>query len=496
MSSILALDQGTTSSRAIVFDAAGAIQAVAQKEFTQIFPQPGWVEHDPAEIWATQIAVAAEAIARAGIQARDVAAIGIANQRETTVVWDRATGRPLANAIVWQDRRTAAACDALKARGLEARVAGKTGLLLDAYFSGTKLAWILENVAGARAAAASGKLAFGTVDSWLIWKLTDGAAHVTDATNASRTLLYNIASGSWDGELLEIFGVPERVLPAVHASSGIVAETAAGIFPSRIPIAGIAGDQQAALFGQRCVAPGMVKNTYGTGCFMLMHTGAVPIRSHAKLLATAACPAGAGREYALEGSVFIAGAVVQWLRDGLGIIRSSADVEALAQNVPDNGGVYLVPAFTGLGSPHWDPYARGAILGLTRGASAGHLGRAALESIAYQTADVLAAMESDSGIRVKELRVDGGAARNDLLMQFQADVLGVRVVRPRILETTALGAAYLAGLGVGYWKSGEELTAHWQAERVFEPDMGRERAGALLAGWRKAVARAKDWAEK
>jgi glycerol kinase len=496
MSFILAFDQGTTSSRAIVFDAAGAIKAVAQKEFKQLFPQPGWVEHDPEEIWATQISVAGEAIARAGIQARDVAAIGITNQRETTVVWDRASGRPLYNAIVWQDRRTAAACDALKARGLEARVAEKTGLVLDAYFSGTKLAWILDNVPGVRARAKTGQLAFGTVDSWLVWKLSGGAAHITDATNASRTLLYNIVNGTWDEELLDMLGVPARILPEVRASSGVAAETTSAILAARIPIAGIAGDQQAALFGQRCITPGMVKNTYGTGCFMLMHTGREPIRSRAKLLTTAACQLGSAREYALEGSVFIAGAVVQWLRDGLGIIRSSADVEALARGVADNGGVYFVPAFAGLGSPHWDQYARGAIVGLTRGASAGHIARAALESIAYQTADVLSAMESDSGIKLKELRVDGGATRNDMLMQFQADVLGVPVVRPRILETTALGAAYLAGLGVGYWKSESEIAVQWQAERVFEPGMDRARAGELLAGWRKAVERSKDWEKR
>jgi len=495
MSVILALDQGTTSSRAIVFDAAGAILAVAQKEFTQVFPRPGWVEHEPEEIWATQIAVAAEALARAGIQARDVAAIGIANQRETTVVWNRATGRPLYNAIVWQDRRTAAACDALKASGLEARVTGKTGLVLDAYFSGTKLAWILDNVPGARARAEAGELAFGTIDSWLVWKLSAGAAHVTDVSNASRTLLYNIHTGGWDQELLAIFGIPDRVLPAVRASSGVVAETAAGLFAVRIPIAGIAGDQQAALFGQRCVVPGMVKNTYGTGCFMLMHTGERPVRSRNKLLTTAACQTGSSPEYALEGSVFIAGAVVQWLRDGLGIIKSSAEIERLAASVADNGGVYLVPAFAGMGSPHWDPYARGAILGLTRGSAAAHIARAALESIAYQTADVLHAMEADSGIRLAELRVDGGAAHNDMLMQFQADLLGVPVVRPKITETTALGAVYLAGLAVGFWKDGEEISAQWQAERSFEPGMSRDRVETLMAGWRKAVERAKNWAE-
>jgi glycerol kinase len=496
MKTILALDQGTTSSRAIVFDAAGGIVAVAQKEFTQIFPQPGWVEHDAEEIWATQVAVANEALARAGLQAADVAAIGITNQRETSVVWDRSTGRPVCNAIVWQDRRTAGACDALKARGLEAGITAKTGLVLDAYFSGTKLAWILDNVPGARAAAAAGTLAFGTVDSWLIWKLSGGAAHVTDVSNASRTLLYDINTGAWDDELLGTFKVPRGMLPTVRPSSGVVAETAPGLFGARIPVAGIAGDQQSALFGQRCIAPGMVKNTYGTGCFMLMHTGKQPIRSRARLLTTAACDTGQGREYALEGSVFIAGAVVQWLRDGLGIIRSSAEVEPLAAGVADNGGVYFVPAFAGLGSPHWDPYARGAIVGLTRGSSAGHVARAALEAIAYQTADVLAAMESDSGIRLKELRVDGGATRNDTLMQFQADVLGVPVVRPRIHETTALGAAYLAGLGVGYWKGAEALDSQWQVDRRFEPAMDRGRAEELLSGWRRAVERSKDWEQR
>ena len=496
MSVILALDQGTTSSRAIVFDAKGAILAVAQKEITQVFPRPGWVEHDPEEIWVTQVTVAHEALARAGVQARNVAAIGIANQRETTVVWERRTGRPLYNAIVWQDRRTAAACDALKARGLEARINAKTGLLLDAYFSGTKLGWILDNVPRARARAEAGELAFGTIDSWLVWKLSAGAAHVTDVSNASRTLLFDIHTGRWDPELLEIFGIPDRVLPEVCASSGMVARTAEGLFAARIPIAGIAGDQQAALFGQRCVTPGTAKNTYGTGCFMLMHTGTRPVASRNKLLTTAACQTGGGPEYALEGSVFIAGAVVQWLRDGLGIIKSSADIERLAASVADNGGVYLVPAFAGTGSPHWDPYARGAILGLTRGSAAAHIARAALESIAYQTADVLHAMEADSGIKLAEMRVDGGAAKNDMLMQFQADLLGVPVVRPMITETTALGAAYLAGLAVGFWQDSEELSAQWRVERAFEPGMSRDRVEGLLAGWRKAVGRAKNWAEE
>jgi glycerol kinase len=495
MSFILALDQGTTSSRAIVFDHGGAIKAAAQREFRQVFPQPGWVEHDPNEIWETQIGVAAEAIARAGIGARDVAAIGITNQRETTVVWDRASGKPVCNAIVWQDRRTAALCDDLKARGHEPLFSDKTGLVLDAYFSGTKLRWILDNIAGARARAEAGQLAFGTIDSWLIWKLSGGAAHLTDASNASRTLLFNIHSGDWDDELLGLLAVPRALLPQVVASSAVVAATADGLFAARIPIAGIGGDQQAALFGQRCITPGMVKNTYGTGCFMLMHTGGKPVHSRNKLLTTTAWRIDGKDEYALEGSVFIAGAVVQWLRDGLGIIKSSAEVEALAAGVPDNGGVYFVPAFTGLGSPHWDPYARGTIIGLTRGAGAAHIARAALESIAYQTADVLRAMESDAGIKLSELRVDGGATRNNLLMQFQADVLGVRVVRPKVFETTALGAAYLAGLAVGYWKDAGEISAQWQADRVFEPNMPRAEAQRLMAGWSKALARARDWAK-
>jgi glycerol kinase len=494
MSFILALDAGTTSARAIVFDHAGTVRAVAQKEFTQIYPRPGWVEHDPEEIWAAQIAVAAEAIARAGIRAADIAAIGIANQRETTVVWERDSGRPVCNAIVWQDRRTADECDALKASGRESMIISKTGLVLDAYFSGTKLRWMLDNVPGARDEARRGNLAFGTIDAWLVWKLS-GGAHVTDPSNASRTLLFDIHRGCWDDELLDLFDVPARMLPEVRPSSGVLAETAEGLFAARIPIAGIAGDQQAALFGQRCVEPGMVKNTYGTGCFMLMHTGSTPIRSRNKLLATAACSVGRQREYALEGSVFMAGAVVQWLRDGLGIIRSSAEVERLAAGVADNGGVYFVPAFAGLGSPHWDQRARGAILGLTRGATAGHIARAALESIAYQTADVLRAMEADSGIRLAELRVDGGATRNDMLMQFQADLLGVSVVRPRVTETTALGAAYLAGLAVGYWKDAGEIAAQWQAERVFMPAPQRDRMEGLLTGWRRAVDRARDWTQ-
>ncbi len=492
---ILALDQGTTSSRAILFDGDGRIIAVAQREFTQLYPQPGWVEHNPEEIWNSQLAVAQEAIAKAGLHARDIKAIGITNQRETTVVWERATGKPIHNAIVWQDRRTAPACDALKAQGLEAAITAKTGLLLDAYFSGTKIAWILDHLPGARARAEAGELAFGTIDSWLVWKLTGGAVHATDITNASRTLLFNINTGAWDDKLLAWLNVPAAMLPEVYASSGVIAETATGLFGARIPIAGIAGDQQAALFGQRCTTPGMAKNTYGTGCFMLMNTGTEVVHSRSRLLSTAACSTDNKKQYALEGSVFIGGAVVQWLRDGLGIIHNSAEVEALAGSVADNGGVYLVPAFTGLGSPHWDPHARGAIMGLTRGSSAGHIARAALESIAYQTADVLNAMVKDSGIHLRELRVDGGAARNDALMQFQADVLGLRVVRPQIQETTALGAAYLAGLGTGYWKTSEQLDAQWQVERTFEPRMSREQAAKWMAGWHKAVERSKGWAE-
>ena len=438
--------------------------------------------------------VAAEAIARAGISARDIAAIGITNQRETTVVWERASGKPVCNAIVWQDRRTAAMCDKLKAGGREELFSAKTGLVLDAYFSGTKLRWILDNVAGVRARAVAGELAFGTIDSWLIWKLSGGKSHVTDASNASRTLLFNIHTGDWDDELLELLAIPRAVLPQVVASSGVIAETAAELFAACIPIAGIAGDQQAALFGQRCVTPGMVKNTYGTGCFMLMHTGEKPVRSRNKLLTTTAWRTGGRDEYALEGSVFIAGAVVQWLRDSLGIIKTSGEVEALAASVPDNGGVYFVPAFAGLGSPHWDPYARGTVVGLTRGTGAAHIARAALESIAYQTADVLRAMESDAGIKLSELRVDGGATQNDLLMQFQADVLGVRVVRPKVFETTALGAAYLAGLAVGYWKDADEISVQWQTDRTFEPAMARDEVARLMAGWEKALTRARQWA--
>jgi glycerol kinase len=492
MSFILALDEGTTSARAIVFDHAGSIRATAHKEFSQIYPQPGWVEHDPNEIWAAQIAVASEAMARAGIHARDIAAIGIANQRETAIAWDRVSGEPIHNAVVWQDRRTAGYCDQLKAEGHEPLITARTGLVIDAYFSATKLKWILDNVSGARDQAAQGRLAFGTVDSWLIWKLS-GGAHLTDPSNASRTLFYNIHDGAWDEEMLALFDVPPSVLPKICPSSAVLAQTSAELFSQQIPIAGIAGDQQAALFGQRCVVPGMVKNTYGTGCFMLMHTGERPVASRNKLLTTAVCQSGTRLEYALEGSIFVAGAVVQWLRD-LGLIKSSAEVEPLAATVPDHGGIYFVPAFTGIGAPHWDPYARGMIHGLTRGATAGHIARAALESIAYQTADVLHAMEGDAGIRLSELRVDGGAACNDMLMQFQADVLGVPVVRPRITETTALGAAYLAGLAVGFWKDGQEIAAQWQVDRRFEPRMEPGHAKALMAGWHKALERARNWA--
>ncbi|MCI0541594.1 MAG: glycerol kinase GlpK [Verrucomicrobiales bacterium] len=491
MSFILALDQGTTSSRAIVFDYAGNIIAAAQKEFPQLFPKPGWVEHDPSEIWSTQAGVAAEALANAKLGARDIAAIGITNQRETTIVWDRASGRPVSHAIVWQDRRTAAQCDRLKKRGLEPLIRRKTGLVIDAYFSATKLQWILENVKGARAKARAGQLAFGTVDSWLVWNLTGGKVHVTDASNASRTMLFNIHSGDWDEELLKLFGVPRSMLPEVRSSSEVYGE--ASFFAEPIPIGGMAGDQQAALFGQVCTRPGMVKNTYGTGCFMLMHTGPKPIRSKNNLLTTVAWRIGDRTEYALEGSIFIAGAVVQWLRDGLGLIQRSADIEALAAQVPDNGGVYLVPAFSGLGAPHWDAYARGLLAGLTRGSKAAHVARAALEGIAFQVMDVLHAMERDAGIRLKELRVDGGACVNNLLMQFQADVLGVPVVRPKVAETTALGAAYLAGLAVGFWKNEAEIARQWQADRKFKSSMKPARQKRLCAEWQRALQRAKAW---
>ncbi len=493
MKHILALDQGTTSSRAIIFDRSGAIIAMAQQEFRQHFPKPGWVEHDAQEIWASQANVATQALAKAGLSGDDIAAIGITNQRETTLVWDRATGKPIYHAIVWQDRRTAEACDRLKVSGAEKLIRRKTGLVVDAYFSATKLQWLLNHVPGARKKARAGELAFGTVDSWLVWNLTGGRQHVTDVSNASRTMLFNIRSGKWDDDLLRQFGVPKAMLPEVRSCSEVYGET--NLFGGAIPIAGIAGDQQAALFGQVCTRPGMVKNTYGTGCFLLMHTGTKPIVSRNNLLTTVAWRIGDRTEYALEGSIFIAGAVVQWLRDGLGIIQSSSDVEALAAQVADNGGVYLVPAFAGLGAPHWDAYARGLVAGLTRGTTRAHLARAALEGIAYQVADVLRAMEADAGIRLRELRVDGGACVNDLLMQFQADLLGVPVVRPRVSETTALGAAYLAGLAVGFWKNHSEIASQWKADRRFVSSAKPAQRRAWMRGWNKALARAKAWAE-
>lgn len=487
---ILALDQGTTSSRAIVFDRNGNMLSIAQKEFQQFFPQPGWVEHDPDEIWSSQIGVANEALARIGLRASDVAAIGITNQRETTLVWHRKTGQPIHAAIVWQDRRTADYCEILKAAGHEPTFQEKTGLVIDAYFSGTKLKWLLDQVPGAREQAERGELAFGTVDSWLIWKLTQGALHITDVTNASRTLLFNIHRQQWDDELLALLDIPPALLPTVHSSSEVYGYTDEGLFSHRIPIAGIAGDQQAATFGQACLHRGMAKNTYGTGCFMLLNTGDRPIPSAHKLLSTVAWRINGHTDYALEGSVFVAGAVVQWLRDGLGIIRTSAEVEPLAQSVLDNGGVYFVPAFVGLGAPYWDSYARGTIVGLTRGSTGGHIARAALESIAYQTADVLDAMRQDATLAVSELRVDGGASCNDLLMQFQADVLGVPVIRPKITETTALGAAYLAGLAVGYWQSTDEITQQWQVDRQFEPTISADQREALRGRWHMAIAQA------
>lgn len=497
---ILALDQGTTSSRALVIGEDGSIVASAQKEFEQIFPQPGWVEHRPEDIWSSQLAVARSALRKAKLAASQVAAIGITNQRETTLLWNRRTGEPIYNAIVWQDRRTSRVCDRLKKSDKAAAITEKTGLIIDAYFSGTKLAWILDHVPEARALARVGQLAFGTVDSWLLWKLTGGedgrgAIHKTDATNAGRTMLCDIRTGAWDADLLKYLRVPASVLPDICSSSEVVGETDKQWFGAPIPIAGMAGDQHAALFGQMCTEPGMVKNTYGTGCFMLMHTGTKPRASHNNLLSTPAWKIGGKTEYALEGSIFIAGAVVQWLRDGLKIIKKSADVERLAAEVDDNGGVYLVPAFAGLGAPHWDPFARGTIAGLTRGATGGHLARAALESIAYQTADVLDAMQADAKMKIKCLRVDGGAATNDLLMQFQADLLGVPVVRPRAFESTALGAGYLAGLAVGVWKNRQELQSQWQIERTFEPHMAKSRVAELRGGWHKAVKRAYAWAE-
>jgi glycerol kinase len=490
MTYILAFDQGTTSSRAIVFDRDGEIVSSAQQEFRQIFPAPGWVEHDPMEIWQSQIQVAREAIARAKLQTKQIAALGITNQRETTVVWERASGRPICNAIVWQDRRTASLCDELKAKGLENAFRSKTGLRLDPYFSGTKLAWILNNVPKVRRRAEAGELAFGTIDTWLVWNLTGGRLHVTDETNASRTLLYDIRRHAWDDELLGFLDIPSALLPEVRPSGCQLGETDPSLFGAPLLIGGIAGDQQAALFGQACHRPGMAKSTYGTGCFLLIQTGAVAKESHHGLLTTAAARLDGGEpRFALEGSIFVSGAVVQWLRDGLGIIRQSAEVEPLARSVTDSGGVYFVPAFTGLGAPYWDPHARAGILGLTRGTTAGHIARAAVESIAYQVADLASAMETDAGHRVSELRVDGGAAANDLLLQFQADLLGVPVVRPRVLETTALGAAYLAGLSAGVWSGVDEIATQWKSQHVFEPALNPDEAQRLLADWRHAVKR-------
>ncbi|MBO9633994.1 MAG: glycerol kinase GlpK [Chitinophagaceae bacterium] len=492
---ILALDQGTTSSRAIIFDQKGGIVSLAQKEFQQIFPQPGWVEHNPIDIWSTQVAVAAEAIVKAGLSSKEIAAIGITNQRETTIVWDRKTGEPVHNAIVWQDRRTAAFCDQLRAQGHADKIQQKTGLIVDAYFSATKVKWILDNVKGARERANAGELAFGTVDSWLIWNLTSGKVHATDVTNASRTMLYNIHTLQWDEELLTLLDVPASMLPEVKSSSEVFGNTATQLFSADLPIAGVAGDQQAALFGQMCTKKGMVKNTYGTGCFMLMNIGNQPIVSRNNLVTTIAWKIGNEVLYALEGSIFIGGAVVQWLRDGLGIIRSSGDVEELAQKVTDTGGVYLVPAFAGLGAPHWNQYARGTMVGITRGTEAAHIARAALESIAYQTMDVLKAMEADAGLPIAELRVDGGATANNLLMQIQANVLNATVVRPEITEVTAIGAAYLAGLAVGVWKSTDEIQQQWKINRSFKADSSID-TSTMIKGWQRAVKAAKAWAEE
>jgi glycerol kinase len=495
MALILALDQGTTSSRAMLFDRNGQIRGVQQKEFRQIFPQAGWVEHDPEEIWSSQKDVAAAVLQHANLRAADVAAIGITNQRETTVVWDRKTGRPIHNAIVWQDRRTAGFCDQLKRDGRADLIRQKTGLEIDAYFSGSKIRWILDNVPGARRRAELGELAFGTVDTWLIWKLTHGALHVTDPSNASRTMLLNIKTLQWDDELLKLLDIPRPLLPDVRPSSEIYGTTASGLFDGPIKIGGIAGDQQAALFGQTCNARGLAKNTYGTGCFLLMNIGAAPVASQHRLLTTVAWRLKDRTEYALEGSVFIGGAVVQWLRDGLGLIKSAAEIERLAASVPDSGGVFIVPAFAGLGAPHWDQYARGTITGITRGTTAAHFARAALESIAFQVADIVDVMQQDSGVPLQELRVDGGAAADNLLLQFQADILGIPVVRPKVTETTALGAAYLAGLAVGYWSGEQDVVANWQVDRRFEPSMPADRARHLRTRWSKALQRAKDWEE-
>jgi glycerol kinase len=490
MSFVLALDQGTTSSRAIVFDPEGAIRAIAQKELQQFYPRLGWVEHDPGQIWSTQVSVAAEALAQSRLQAKDVNAIGITNQRETTLVWDRESGEPIHRAIVWQDRRTAPLCDRLKVDGCEKMIREKTGLVIDPYFAGSKVAWLLDNVDGARDRAEAGQLAFGTVDSWLLWQLT--GQHLTDVTNASRTMLFNIHTGDWDDELLELLRIPRSLFPEVRPSSGVFGNATISHLRD-IPIGGVAGDQQSALFGQACFTAGMAKNTYGTGCFALMNTAGDAPLSKEKLLTTVAWKVDGSTQYALEGSIFVAGAVVQWLRDGLKLIRTAREVESLAASVEDNGGVYLVPAFVGLGAPHWDPYARGVIIGLTRDTTAGHIARAALEGIAYQVADILDIMHRASGIEVRELRVDGGAVENDLLMQFQADILGVPIVRPKVTETTALGAAYLAGLATGYWKNREAIASQWVVDRRFEPQMSRDRAAALRTRWSNALQRAKAW---
>lgn len=486
---ILALDQGTSSSRAIVFDHEGRICATAQKEFPQHFPKPGWVEHDPKDIWSSEASVIAEAITSMGINGLNIAGIGITNQRETTIVWDAETGEPVYNAIVWQDRRTSEYCDSLKEQNLTGFIREKTGLIIDAYFSATKIRWILENVPGARARAEAGKLRFGTVDTWLLWNLTRGECHMTDVSNASRTMLFNIHTLNWDEDLMKLFGIPMSMLPEVHSSSEIYGYTKTTIFAHKVPVAGIAGDQQAALFGQMCTTPGSVKNTYGTGCFLLMNSGTKPITSSHNLLTTIAWKIGDTVNYALEGSIFVGGSVVQWLRDGLGIIKSSSEIESLAMTVPDNGGVYFVPALTGLGAPYWDQYAKGTICGLTRGTTAAHIARAALEGIAFETMDIVNAMERDAGIKLAELKVDGGASRNNLMMQFQADILGTKVIRPKVTETTAMGACYLAGLATGYWDSLDDIKRQWNADKVFEPLAPAEKVLKLKEGWANAIGR-------
>lgn len=486
---ILALDQGTSSSRAIVFDHEGRICATAQKEFPQHFPKPGWVEHDPKDIWSSEASVIAEAITSMGINGLNIAGIGITNQRETTIVWDAETGEPVYNAIVWQDRRTSEYCDSLKEQNLTGFIREKTGLIIDAYFSATKIRWILENVPGARARAEAGKLRFGTVDTWLLWNLTRGECHMTDVSNASRTMLFNIHTLKWDEDLMNLFGIPMSMLPEVHSSSEIYGYTKTTIFAHKVPVAGIAGDQQAALFGQMCTTPGSVKNTYGTGCFLLMNSGTKPITSSHNLLTTIAWKIGDTVNYALEGSIFVGGSVVQWLRDGLGIIKSSSEIESLAMTVPDNGGVYFVPALTGLGAPYWDQYAKGTICGLTRGTTAAHIARAALEGIAFETMDIVNAMEHDAGIKLAELKVDGGASRNNLMMQFQADILGTKVIRPKVTETTAMGACYLAGLATGYWDSLDDIKRQWNADKVFEPLAPAEKVLKLKEGWANAIGR-------